>query len=81
MVKERVIQISKIEGNICTVTDKEGNVYKYINLSKHKFHKVKSYLQGYDQLTSPALFSHLFFTQGCNASRASATNLKLLPRQ
>ena len=32
--------------------DKDGNIYKiYQPLSKkHKFHKVKSYLQGYDQL-------------------------------
>lgn len=62
MVKDEDGKITslKIEGRyMYGYFDKEGNVYKiYQPLSKkHKFHKVKSYLQGYDQLeyTQPYL--------------------------
>ena len=55
MVKEEDGEVKslKIEGKyMYGYFDKEGNVYKiYQPLSKkHKFHKVKSYLQGYEQL-------------------------------
>jgi len=55
MVKDEDGKVTslKIEGRyMYGYFDKEGSVYKiYQPLSKkHKFHKVKSYLQGYDQL-------------------------------
>ena len=54
LVKESNDQIKslKIEGEqIYGYFDKGGEIYKiYQPKSKHKFHKVKSHLQGYDQL-------------------------------
>jgi len=54
LVKEENYKVKslKIEGKyMYGYYDKDGDVYKiYQPYSKHKFHKVKSYLQGYDQL-------------------------------
>ena len=54
LVKESNDQIKslKIEGEqIYGYFNKDGDVYKiYQPKSKHKFHKVKSHLQGFDQL-------------------------------
>lgn len=55
MVKEDDGEVKSlsIEGkNMYGYFDKDGNIYKIYQpfSKKHKFHKVKSYLQGYDQL-------------------------------
>tara|TARA_R100000541_G_scaffold370_8_gene3160 strand:- start:8968 stop:9942 length:975 start_codon:yes stop_codon:yes gene_type:complete len=54
LVKEENLKVKdlKIEGkHIYGYYNKDGSVYKiYQPFSKHKFHKVSKYLQGYDQL-------------------------------
>ena len=71
LVKSDADQVKalKIEGlSLYGYFNKAGEVYKIYQptSSKHKFHKVKSHLQGYDQLRiQSAILSNMFFIKRC----------------